>query len=394
MSTTGNLTIVQYAGDFREAAARLSGGGDENYRAQRLTVNYVEDIAKRFDRVTTITWMTDEKYDEILPSGVRAIGAGGGAISFSKLIGLIESTQPDLLILRSPFRQLLQWSSRNKIRTMALLADSFVPRTLKQRLSFYNLKKHLNRSNIEVVANHGLKAASSLQSIGVDARKILAWDYPAFDSPHNQKPKSSPSANHQICYVGNLSPGKGVFDLVDAVYFLVEKGHFMNVDIIGSGETEALEKYVNISGVADYFNFFGPIPNNQIIPRMRQSDIVVVPSRHSYGEGMPLTIYEALCSRTPLVVSDHPMFVGNVRHEESALIFKAEDSRDMAKQIIRLLKDRELYARLSEQSTTAWDRLQIPVKWGDLIDCWISGPASTASLLDKYSFAALDQSHT
>jgi hypothetical protein len=81
------------------------------------------------------------------------------------------------------------------------------------------------------------------------------------------------------------------------------------------------------------------------------------------------------------------MFVGNVRHEESALIFKAEESRDMAKQIVRLLTNDVLYARLSEQSIAAWDRLQIPVKWGNLIDCWISGPTSTASLLNKYSFA-------
>ena len=40
---------------------------------------------------------------------------------------------------------------------------------------------------------------------------------------------------------------------------------------------------------------------------MSAHDIVIVPSRHDYPEGLPMTIYEALAMRTPLVVSDHPM---------------------------------------------------------------------------------------
>jgi hypothetical protein len=74
--TLHRVTIVQYAGDFREAALRLSEGGAETYRAQRYTVDYVEALAARCDSVTTITGFTTEPYDATLPSGARAIGAG------------------------------------------------------------------------------------------------------------------------------------------------------------------------------------------------------------------------------------------------------------------------------------------------------------------------------
>jgi glycosyltransferase involved in cell wall biosynthesis len=332
--------------------------------------------------------MTDEQYDEILPSGARAIGAGSTAtMDAAKLIRLVAATKPDLLILRSPFRELLQWSSKNKIRTMALIADSFVPQSLKERLAFYLLGRSFNRDNIEVVANHGMKAASSLRSIGVDPRKILAWDYPAFDSPRDLEPKLSASADRRICFVGNLSEGKGVFDLVNAIAYIRKIGRSVTADIIGTGEADHLLRYISDLGLNDVINLVGQVANNKVISCMRRADIVVVPSRHSYAEGMPLTIYEALCSRTPLVVSDHPMFLGNVRHEESALVFPAEDAQSMAHQITRLLDDKELYARLSSLSIAAWERLQIPVSWDMLMDSWISGSASAASLLEQYSLA-------
>jgi glycosyltransferase involved in cell wall biosynthesis len=382
------LTIVQYAGDFREASNRFSQGGEEHYRAQRFTVNYVEGLAKRFSEVTTITWRTDEQYDVILQSGARAIGAGGGEnIVYEKLISLLEGTEPNLLILRSPFRQLLRWSYRRKIRTMALFADSFVPKSLKQRLSFYVLKTYLNRDNIDVVANHGIKAALTLSAIGVDSRKVLPWDFPSFNSPLDLQPKLSPSADSRICFVGNLSAGKGIFDLMDAINYICKTGRNVKVDIIGTGESAELRKRISDSGLNEMVNLVGQIANNKIISHMRMSDVVVVPSRHSYAEGMPLTIYEALCSRTPLVVSDHPMFLGNVQHEESALIFPAEDASAMAQQIIRLLDDKELYARLSSLSIAAWERLQIPVAWDMLIDGWTSGSEGAASLLEQYSLA-------
>jgi glycosyltransferase involved in cell wall biosynthesis len=383
-----NLTIVQYAGDFREASVRFAQGGDENYRAQRYTVNYVEGLAKRFSQVTTITWMTNEQYDTVLPSGARAIGAGGGeAIAYDKLIMLLESTRPNLLILRSPFRQLLHWSYRRKIRTMALLADSFVPNSMKQHLSFYVLKTYLNRGNVDIVANHGMKASATLSSIGVDPRKILPWDYPAFDSPCGREPKPCSSPDNRICYVGNLSEAKGVFDLIDAIGNIRKTGRNASADIIGTGAVDRVLKLISNLGLDGIVNLVGQVPNPDIISRMRQSDVVVVPSRHSYAEGMPLTIYEALCSRTPLVVSDHPMFLGNVRHEESALVFPSGNASAMAQQITRLLDDKELYARLSNQSIAAWERLQIAVTWDALIDGWSSGRAGAKSLLEKYSLA-------
>jgi hypothetical protein len=70
------LVIVQYAGDYQEAYERLAKGGQENYYAQKYSVDTVTEIRKRLESVTVICCMTPEPYDVLLENSVRAIGAG------------------------------------------------------------------------------------------------------------------------------------------------------------------------------------------------------------------------------------------------------------------------------------------------------------------------------
>jgi hypothetical protein len=72
--------------------------------------------------------------------------------------------------------------------------------------------------------------------------------------------------------------------------------------------------------MADRVTFTSRIPRAEIAPRMHAADAVLVYSRHAYGEGLPGTIYLGLASRTPLVVSDHPMFVAYLRDGEDVLV--------------------------------------------------------------------------
>jgi glycosyltransferase involved in cell wall biosynthesis len=105
---------------------------------------------------------------------------------------------------------------------------------------------------------------------------------------------------------------------------------------------------------------------------MRDADAVVIPSRHEYPEDLPLTIYEALAARTPIIASDHPMFLGALIDEESALIFPETNVVSLASAIARLSTDHSLYRRLSANSEQAWQALQLHVTWGDLVERWLA----------------------
>ena len=70
------LTIVQYAGDYRETWERLEGGGKATYQAQRYSIAFVAGLAAKLEQVAVISAVTEDAYDVVLPNGVRAIGAG------------------------------------------------------------------------------------------------------------------------------------------------------------------------------------------------------------------------------------------------------------------------------------------------------------------------------
>lgn len=380
MSDDRRLTIVQSAGDYRDAALRLAGGGAETYRAQRYTVDFVGALAQRLAAVTTIVGWTDERHDEMLPNGVRAIGAGfSSGANGRELVKLVAETDPDLLILRSPVRELMWWAIRKRRRTLLLLADSFNGRSLKNRAAGLILAMLCRSRYIEVVANHGNRAARQLVALGVPAAKVMAWDYPAQDTPHDRTPKDKAGPERRLFYAGALNAAKGVDDLIDAVALLRDRGMPVVLDLIGGGETDRLAALIEAKGLTGSVKLVGLVANTDIIPRMVAADAVVVPSRHEYPEGMPLTIYEACCSRTPLILSDHPMFVGNVVDGEEGLMFPGGDSAALADRIAALFEDDALYARLSKNCGHAWERLQIPTKWHEIIDKWI-GAVSEARL--------------
>jgi glycosyltransferase involved in cell wall biosynthesis len=123
---------------------------------------------------------------------------------------------------------------------------------------------------------------------------------------------------------------------------------------------------------------------------MRSADVVVVPSRHEYSEGLPLVIYEALAVRTPLICSDHPAFRGRIGEGEASLTFPERHPAVLADVVDGLLNNPALYAKMSVASSPVWEQLQCPVKYGDLIRRWLHGGPDTERWLAEHSLARLE----
>lgn len=369
------LLFVQYAGDYREAFRRFAGGGEETYYAQKYSVDAVAEIARKVDEAATLCCLTEEPYDEMLANGVRAIGAGfGTTVHIKELIKLIENYSPTHLVVRTPIREILRWAIQRNVKTITTLADSFDSKGLRNKIRNYQLANLLNHKQVDWVGNHGVNSSISLAKIGVKADKIVPWDW-----IHEITPASYPAKLmlaekpvKEVIYVGTISEAKGVSDVLRAVSSLKGKGILVRLKVVGKGD---LETYTNLAEdlqIEDCVEFAGLLPHKNIIPAMRKADIVVVPSRHEYPEGFPMTIYEALSSRTPIIASNHPMFHNKLIDQTNALIFPSGDSVALAGCIKQLISLPKLYASLSSASYDAWKNLQIPVKWADLINYWLS----------------------
>jgi len=383
--------MVQF-GDYGEAERRFSAGGKETYFAQRSTVTFVATLVQRFGEVTVLTVGADRP-DERLPSGVRTMGVelyprDGGSRALH-VIRALERVAPDHMILVTPSLALLTWALLRGVRVLPMFFDSFRAPGWKVRARYHALARLLSLRKIEWVANHSLAAALDLVRIGIDPAKVLPFDWPSQGVPRSFPAKVAPTNDvFRLIYVGMLSESKGTGDLLRAVAELRRRdsGRW-SLTVVGRQDPEMTKLAADLR-LGDAVHFQGLVPNEEILPMMHDHDAVVVPSRHEYPEGLPATIYEGLCSRSPLVVSDHPMFRLKIRDGVNGLVFRASDVPSLVDVLQRLRNDPDLYARLSGDAEEAVRDYFCPLKYEQLISAFLEGPEKARIQLADFSIGS------
>jgi len=387
------LVIVQYAGDYAEAFHRLAKEGIENYYAQKYSVDAVTEMRKRAESesVTVICCMTPEFEDVVLENGVRAIGCGfTNKINSQKLIQLIAQQNPTHLVMRAIVPDVFKWAIKTKIRTIAVFAESIVTKTWRNKIRNYFFAKLLNNEQIEWVGTYGITSSLLFKEIGVKPDKIIPWDFLLETNPGSLLPKKFPTGLNtlKLFYAGALVQSKGVGDILEAVAKLRERHISVDLKMAGEGEEEFFAKRVEELQIKDSVEFLGMIATSTLEDKMRDSDVVLVTSRHEYPEGFPLTIQHALRTRTPIVASDHPMFKTHLKHGVNSMIFEAGNSVALAECMEKLISDSALYHNLSVASHSTWHELRLPVKWAELIDRWLDDTPESKQWLFEQRLAS------
>ena len=375
MSAKRSVVIVQYAGDYAEAWRRLEGGGDENYYAQRYSLDVVAGLVRADTAVAVICCTAEQDTDMVLPNGVRVINLRSeGGVDEQRVRAAVQSCSPTHLCLRTPLAGILQAALRDDaIQSVLLtLADSFEDGAWRARLRAWRLKRLMNHPKVLAVGNHGINASRSLRRMGVMASKIVPWDWPHEVSPHQAPAKPAPAASAwTVFFVGLLVESKGVGDVIQAVRLLKDQGVEVHLDCAGRGDTARFAALADRLGIAAQVRFLGMLPHAEVVPAMRRADLVVIASRHDYPEGFPMTVYEALSSRTPIIASDHPMYAPHLASTRAAVVFAAADPAAIARSVKALMADPAAYESLSIAAADAWDKLQLPVTWGELLTEWL-----------------------
>jgi glycosyltransferase involved in cell wall biosynthesis len=385
------LLLVQYSGDFRAAYERARDTGEETYYGHTYVLETLAGLRSSAASVGLLCCVTDERYEALLPSGVSVLGAAANPQDeFETVKTVLEDFDPTHVVILAPLPKVIEWAIARGARTMCLLADSFDPglarRVVRLRRT-RQLVRLFNDPRVEWVGNHNMPACRSLEQIGVRSEKIIPWDWPHSSSPFHVGPKTSSATPPSLLYVGTVTKPKGAWDLVRAVALLRKRGLSMPSKIVGGGGVPELKELAVQLGVADIVEFMGSVPNREVTTLMREAWAVVVPSRRRYPEALPLTIYEALSTRTPIIASDHPMFRSHLVHGETALIFRQASPSSLAARVLELRSDPVLYDRLSYNAGEAWNALQVPVKWADLIGRWVNESQTNKAWLEGHSLS-------
>lgn len=369
------ISYIQYAGDFSEAYERLVvRNGRENYYGQKYSVEYVVKQARLGHDVTIIVLHGQSAPLTILERNLSATNYGGQDI-YNNLFSDINRLSPDKVILRVPDPKILRFLRKKCLQTLPVFADSFDSFGLIRGQIFkFLLSRELKNQHISYIGNHQINASKSLMRLGISAKSIIPYDWPHPDCPENWSktvPANITSKKLNLFYAGQLKIEKGLQDLINAVKLLLDQGKSIHLNIAGQGNIDFFIAYVNNLKLDSSINFLGSIDHQDVLDHMNRADLVIVPSRHEYPEGLPMTIMESLMVHTPVIVSDHPMFVGRVGIKGGVFFFREKEPEDLVRQICAVISDYELYKQACFATTEEWHALELKLKWGEMIDAWL-----------------------
>ena len=385
------IAFVQF-GDYKEAWERFRDGGEETYYAQRYSVDYVEALTEKFDFVGVCAMLGDQPYEEALTDRLTSACVPkrpNGALDEAAIIALLEKWRINYLVLQTPASRVLKWAIDQGVRTLPLFADSWEEKGLRERYRAFRLSKLLNHQRIPMVGNHNIPASLSLKKIGVKPSKVFPWDWPHEHTPDKYPVKTVPDGKKSILYVGQMIEDKGVGECLDAASALKRDGIDFKWTFIGAGSFEKTARArVEEAGLTDTVEILGRRPHSAVLQATKDAAVSVVPSRHIYPEGLPMTIYEGLATRTPLVLSDHPMFKMFFMNTPAVKMIPERAPEQLANAIKKLLTDKAAYAEATQATGDLWRGIVCETTWGMLIDRWIDSPRRPAQSIMRYSLEA------
>jgi len=398
------MLLVQWAGDYSEAYRRLYGGGAENYYAQRYSIDSAGALSRQYKAYGVLCLSGSARVDEVMGNGVRAMNAGldMSKPDFSVITEMVVGFNPTHLVLTTPNPALLEWGINSGIDVLPQFADTFLfgsddlslarrfLKPIKHAMKCRRLARALNSARVRWVGNHNVNACRDLVRIGVSPKKVVPWDWPSMVKADDYEPKRLPGngAVTTMVFVGVMNAKKGVGDAIGAIAELRRRGRVVRLRVIGPGDIEPFRRQARDSGVMDSVDFEGPRSHDDVIAAMRDAQLALVPSWHSFPEALPMTIYEALAVRTPLICSDHPAFASRIGHGTSSISVPQRSPAAIADAAERLLTDPERYHRMSEATAVTWKKLACPVAYYDLIRRWAAGSPEDDEWLAKYNLAS------
>ena len=156
----------------------------------------------------------------------------------------------------------------------------------------------------------------------------------------------TPLRPHLVCTRG-FSTYYSVDVVVRAFAEIKKEYPKARLDLVGGGPLEAdIRKLVadlNLTGV----NFTGVASRQEIGKYYDQADIFI---NASWLDNMPLSVIEAFASGTPVVTTSPESMPYLVEHERTGLLSPVGDEKALAANVIRLLRDPALAARLAQNA--------------------------------------------
>jgi glycosyltransferase involved in cell wall biosynthesis len=206
-----------------------------------------------------------------------------------------------------------------------------------------------------------------LISLGVPRDRITV--IPNGVSPHDFAATPLPDRSSgvpTILYLGTLADWQGLDLLIEAMTTITAQQP-AQLRIVGRGrhwQRKQLQKRIRKLGLEESIILDATVPHHAVPSVIAQADVCVAPlalnDRNVTQGCCPIKVIEYMACARPIVAANLPVVRELVREDVDALLFAPDAADDLARQILRVLNDRELAEKLA---TNAAARARSKLTW-------------------------------
>jgi glycosyltransferase involved in cell wall biosynthesis len=168
--------------------------------------------------------------------------------------------------------------------------------------------------------------------------------------------KTPPNGRVRFTFIGFLGAHKGVRTLIEALSLIPMPDKLMLNLVGGHGELSELKRLVETMGLQSSVRFWGNVDNKEITEVFRQTDVQILPS--IWPENQPVTITEAMASRTAVIASRMGGIPELVEDGQNGYLFEAGNPVALAEKMTLFITNPKLiqtfgeegYRRISDKS--------------------------------------------
>jgi len=324
-----------------------------------------------------------DRFDHVFLNGHQNIPADTN-LDAPVLNEQLDEFKPDLVIVYGYFQKLskraMKWARKNKVK-IGYIADSKLDNSKRKAIKSFAKSIYLSYffRSIDFFLCVGYLNRLHYKKYGVEDRKIKRMHFPIdielYKTSWETKEKSNRALREKlglspddlvISMVGKLVGSKNHAHLVEAASLLEQKGHSVNVFIIGSGEEEELIKK-KAEGLKHSKVFMTGFVAPEDLPQYYAASDIYVHAAEI--EAHSLAISEAIYMGVPVIISDRCGSYGeddDVQENTNGYVYEWSNIEALAGYISRFINDRRLLTEFGRKSR------EISVSLQELShrDCW------------------------
>ena len=276
------------------------------------------------------------------------------------------------LLTKCPFESCLVTMHTSIFDFNKIVQKSNYPARLK---IYYGLREKIEKRCIQAINNYSSyfsvvspHVGSALEGVGVPRTKIVY--IPNGVDIHKFKPNAYknrlrkfygiPENDLIFTYVGRITWQKQPFTLIR--FFSKLSQRLKNASLIITGNGELLNDAMNLAsnlGLKKKVLFLGYVNDERLPSVYACSDVYLMASIY---EGQPLTVFEAMASGLPPIVSNIPSLRHIVEESNTGLVLDFDNIEEAIKKTLRFIKEENLQehsrrARLFIEDKHSWEKV-------------------------------------